>query len=220
MRSSFATFASPIDGEAAERPLLAVWLALALSLIVPLLPLFPVVGYLVHALAATERGDGFPAFFQDTRGLLRRSFAGSLCCLLFLGLPLVALLVTVNGIVTMDAGAGDVPTVQFLAGSTATLLAALLGFYLLPIALTTYGREQSLRRALSLGSFRDVGGHGAYFFGWTIGCAALTLAAGLAGGLFSVPQLGPLLGTLVLAYGILVTVGIWGRSIARARRRQ
>ncbi|MBO4248631.1 DUF4013 domain-containing protein [Halomicrobium sp. IBSBa] len=219
MRPSTTAATYPIAGDARERPLLAVWLSLALSFVVPVVPLLPVVGYVVRALTASERGDALPPFLADGRTLLRQSVGGSVLCVFFLGLPLAALLVTVYGVVTLDASAGDLPTGRILAGSTATLFVGLLGLYLLPIALTVYGQTGSLREAFSIAPFRSIGGHGAYFFGWTLGFVALTVTLGIGGSLLTFSRVGPLLGTFVFAYGFLVATYLWGRAIARARRR-
>jgi|GEM_PF-1880022 len=206
---------SPVDGPRGERPLLAVWIALALAVVVPVLPLVPVVGYLVRALAATARGDQMPPALSDARTLMGRSVGGSLLCLLCLGPPLAALLVTVYGLISTTGG--SVPRLRFLAGSTAVLLFGLLGLYLLPITLATYGTTGSLRSALSPSPLRPVAGHGAYFIGWTLGALVLAFAAGAGSALFAIPRLGPLLAAFVLAYGLLVTTFLWGRAVGRAR---
>ena len=218
MRPSIAAVTYPIAGDAAERPLLAVWLLLALSVVVPVLPAVPVVGYLVRVLAASERGDSIPAFLSDGRTLVRRSLGGVVVCLAFLGVPFAALLVTLYGIVTLEPGA-NAPVGRILAGSTAVLLVGVLGTYLAPISLTTYGREGSLRRAFSPAALRPVAGHAAYFFGWTLGFTALVVTVGVGGALFTLSRLGPLVGTFVLAYGLLVTAYLWGRAVERAKRR-
>ncbi len=218
MRPSTAAVAYPIAGEAAERPLLAVWLLFAVAVVVPVLPALPVVGYLVRVLAASERGDALPPFLADGRTLVRQSVGGVFACLVFLGVPFAALLVTVYGVVTLTPGA-DAPVGRVLVGSTAVLAAALVGLYLLPVSLAAYGQDGSLRRALSPGRLRPVAGHAAYFFGWTLGVTALVVAVGVGGALFTVTRIGPLFGTVVLAYGVLVAAYLWGRAIGRARRR-
>lgn len=218
MRPSIAAVSYPVAGEAGERPLLAVWLLLALSVVVPVLPAVPVVGYLVRALAASERGDSLPPFLADGRTLLRRSLGGLLVCLVFLGVPFAALLVTVYGIVTLEPGTNP-PAGRILAGSTVVLFVGLVGIYLAPVALTAYGRDGSLRRAFSGATLRPVAGHAAYFFGWTLGFTALVVTVGIGGALFTLSRIGPLAGTFVLAYGLLVTVYLWGRAVERARRR-
>ncbi|QWC18800.1 DUF4013 domain-containing protein [Halorubrum sp. 2020YC2] len=218
MRPSIAAATYPIAGDAAERPLLAVWLLLALSVALPVLPAVPVVGYLVRVLAASERGDAIPPFLSDARTLLRRSLGGLVVCLAFLGVPFAALLVTLYGVVTLEPGA-NAPVGRILAGSTVVLFVGLLGAYLAPISLTAYGRTGSLRRAFSSDALRPVAGHPAYFFGWTLGFTALVVTVGVGGALFSLSRIGPLAGTLVLAYGLLVTAYLWGRAGERARRR-
>lgn len=217
MDRSLGTLRYPIAGPVGERPLLATWIALALALFVPLLPLLPVVGYLVRTLVASERGESLPPFLTDASTLLRRSAGGAALCLLFLGPPLAAMVVTIYGVIFSTTGGGGVPTVRILAGSTAVLLVGLVALYLLPIALTTYGQSGSLRSAVSLSSLRSVGGHGAYFVGWTVGCVALCFAAALGRVLYVIPSVGPLLGMLPIAYGLLVTGHVWGRGIGRAR---
>lgn len=219
MRPSTAAATYPIAGEAAERPLLAVWLLLAFSFVVPVLPLVPVVGYMARVLAASERGDSLPPFFTDGRSLVRRSLGGSLVCVVLLGVPFAALLVTVYGVVTLEVGADGPPTGRILLGSTAVLLFGLAGLYVFPISLTSYGREGTLRDAFSPSTVRSVGSHGAYFFGWTLGFATLAVTLGVGGAFLTVSRVGPLLGTFVFAYGLLVAAYLWGRSIGRARRR-
>jgi len=219
MRPSIAAVTYPVAGDARERPLLAVWLLLALSVVVPVLPAVPVVGYLVRALAASERGDPLPPFFADWRTLLRRSLGGLIVCLAFLGVPFAALLVSVYGVVTLEPGA-NAPVGRILAGSTAVLFIGLIGTYLAPVSLTAYGRDGSLRRAFSPEALRPVAGHAAYFFGWTLGFTALVVTVGTAGALSTLSRIGPLAGTFALAYGLLVTAYLWGRAVERARRRR
>jgi len=218
MRPSTAAVAYPIAGDAAERPLLAVWLLFAVSVVIPVLPALPVVGYLVRVLAASERGDALPPFLADGRTLVWQSVGGVIAGLAFLGVPFAALLVTVYGVVTLTPGA-NAPVGRVLIGSTAVLVTALVGLYLLPVSLAAYGRDGSLRRALSLGTLRPVAGHAAYFFGWTLGVTALVVAVGIGGALFTVTRIGPLFGTFVLAYGVLVAAYLWGRAIERTKRR-
>jgi hypothetical protein len=217
MRRFIATVTYPIAGETAERPLLAVWIALALTFVIPLLPLLPVIGYLTRLLAASERGAELPPLLDHPTTLLRQSLGGSLLCLPFLVLPIAGLLVTVYGAVSMGGDTGDVPALRFLAGSTAVLFLGLLGFYLLPIALTIYGQNGSLRSAIALAALRRVASHGAYFAGWTAGCVVLSLAGALGMVLLDVHRIGPLLAAFPLAYGLLVTAHIWGRAISRTR---
>lgn len=205
----------PIEAETDERPFLAVWLAFAVAAVVPVLPLLPVVGYLPKALAASERGERLPAVLGDGRTLLRRAVGGSALCVLFLGPPLIALLVTIYGV--LFSSGGDVPQIRFLAGSTAVLLSGVVALYLLPIALTAYGREDSLRDALSPGRFREVGGHGAYFYRWTTGAVVLSLAGSAGGILGIVPGIGPVLTGAALAYGLLIAVYYWGRAVGGTR---
>ena len=218
MRPSTAAVTYPIAGDARERPLLAVWLLFALAVVVPVLPALPVVGYLVRVLTASERGEPMPPFLADWRTLLRRSLGGLVVCLVFLGIPFAALLVTLYGVVTLEPGA-NAPVGRILAGSTAVLFVGVLGTYLAPVALTVYGREGSLRRAFSVAALRPVAGHAAYFFGWTLGFTALVVAVGVGGALFTVSRAGPLFGTFALAYGLLVAAYLWGRAVERARRR-
>ncbi|WP_096592612.1 DUF4013 domain-containing protein [Halorubrum ezzemoulense] len=218
MRPSIAAVTYPIAGDAAERPLLAVWLLFALSVVVPVLPAVPVVGYLVRVLAASERGESIPPFLSEPRTLVRRSIGGAVVCLAYLGVPLAALLVTLYGVVSLEPGA-NAPVGRILAGSTAVLFLGILGTYLAPIALTVYGREGSLGGAFSPDAVRPVAGHAAYFVGWTLGFTALVVTVGVGGALFTLSRLGPLAGTLVLAYGLLVAAYLLGRAVERARRR-
>lgn len=216
-RAVVSTLRYPVAGEERERPLLALWILVLAGFVVPLVPLVPVVGYLIRVLDASDRGAPAPALFEDAWTLLRRGVGGTGLAVGFLAGPFLALLVTVYGAM-FGAGAfaaGGPSTLLVAAGSVVVLLFAVLGGYLLPIALFRYGRTGSLRAAVEARWLRGAATHGAYFAGWILGAAVAAAGAGLARALLSVPRVGPVLAALVLAHVAVVTCHLWGRALAR-----
>lgn len=211
----------PLAGDGGERPLVACWVCLALASLVPVLPAVVVVGYLARVADAGRTGAAAPAFFEQPLALLRRGIGGTAVAVGYLLVPVAALLVSVYG--AAASGRGEVPgfggTVTLYAGGTAVFCLFLLGVYLLPIGLTTYAREGSLRAAFDGGDLRRVGANAAYFWRWTVGLVTLSFAASVANLAGGVDGVGPLVAALVLAYGGVLAVRAWGRGVGEALER-
>lgn len=217
LASAVETLTYPISGPGRERPLVATWALVLAGFLLPLLPWILAVGYLVRVLDASDRGDPAPRFFADARAYLRDALGGTALTVLFLAGPFLALLITVYGARFGVEGVepGNTPTLLIYAGSTVVLAVALLGSYLLPVALFRFGRTGSLRSALSGRWLRLAGLHGAYFAGWTLGAVLGLTGVGLAVRLFSVGRIGPPIAALVLAHAGIVTAYVWGRALSR-----
>lgn len=218
-RAIARTLAHPVRGTAGEQPLLAVWVLVLAAMLVPLLPLVPVFGYLVRVLDASAREQPAPPLYRDIHSLLVTGFKALLVLLAYLAVPLAVLLVSVYGALSMstDPSSGLVSTVTFYGGSTAVFCISLVGTYLCPVGLWNLGASSSLRAAFDTASLRRVGGHAAYFASWSVGVVLLVVVLVVAAALGSIPRLGPIVGSLVVAYGSILTVHLWGRSIGEMR---
>lgn len=206
----------PLRGEAGERPLVACWVLLLLAGLVPVVPLVPLLGYLILVLAASARGESAPPLLDDGRRVLQRGLGGTALVVLFLGGPIAVLLITVYGASfgAREAAPSGTGVLVFYAGSTAVLFAALLAAYLLPIALLRYAGTGRLRGGLDVGALRTAATSAAYFRDWVAGAVATTTAATVASRLAALGRLGAVVAALVLAYALLVTAHLWGRSLA------
>lgn len=219
-----AALAWPLRGPGAERPVLATWLCLlaatlaAVVPLLPILPLLPVAGYGLRALVAGAEGDPAPRLLTDPGDLLRTGLGASVVAFGYLAVPAVVLAVTVTGLQSAPAvGTSDWLTLGLVAaGSTTVLFTALAGAYLCPVALTAYGREGTLRAAVDAGHLRRTGAHWAYFVDWTAAAVTLGVAGTLVRAAWSIQRLGPLVGTAVLAYALLLACHWWGRGVGRA----
>jgi hypothetical protein len=224
--------AYPFRGPKRERPVLATWVLFligtvvpvmphvpAVGLIVPLLAVLAAMGYLVRVLVASERGEPAPPLVPAPLALLRDGAGCLLVSVAYLAIPFVLLAVTVHGALFTDRvpDPGSPSTVAIYAGSTAVLVLSLLGAYLLPIGLATYGARGSLRAAFSRSSLWVVGTHAAYFAGWSVAFGTFGFVGAIAVALASAHAGGPVLATGLLAYVSLFTVHVLGRAIARAR---
>ena len=229
------SLAYPFRGPERERPVVATWVLFLVGTIVPILPVVPVVGwlvpigagvailgYLLRVLAASERGDPAPALLDRPLELVRSGLGGLLVTAVYLVVPFLLLLLSIYGAIYTDRvpDPNSFDAVTIYAGSTAVLALSLLGAYLLPIALSNYVGSGSLRTAFTRRDFRRVGINGAYFAGWTLAFVGLLSTIGLAAGIASLHRGGPVITTAILAYGSILSVFVWGRSLARARGRR
>ena len=209
----------PLAGEAGERPVVVGWILGMLAFIVPVVPLVPFLGYLVRVVGASERGDPAPPLRRDPRRLARESVAGLAVCTAYLLVPLVALAVTVYGAVTSEtADLAFVGSLPVYGGSTAVLVLALAGAYLLPVALSEVA-DGSVRGAFDRRRILPVAAHAAYFTRWTAGAVAFSLTVSVANLASDAPRVGPVVAGLALAYGSVLACHLWGRAVGAARSR-
>lgn len=219
-------------GPERELPVVTVWVCLLLAIAAPILRfvnalgllasvlfLLPVFGYVVRLLVASEDGEEAPSLLDDPLRLLRRGVGGFLVTFVYLAIPFVLLLVTIYGALYTEQtpDPNSFSSITIYAGSTAVLVLALTGAYLLPIALGSYGQERSLRAAFSWSRLRPVITKAAYFAGWTAGVGIFGFVTAIAVNLSSVHRGAPIVATAMVAYTLLFTVHVWGRALARAR---
>lgn len=213
-------FAYPITGEARERPLLACWVLVLLGFLVPFVPLIPLFGYLVRVLVRSADGDTeCPPFLTDGFELIRLGVGATVVLVCYLVVPLVLLLVTINGVLESSrALEGFTRTVIALSGSTVVLLLSLLAAYVLPLALTHYGRERRLRAAFDRSAISSLARRLNVFVGWVTALVVLTVGGAIGNALVTVSRVGPVLAALALAYTVVLASHHVGYAIARAER--
>lgn len=216
----FGTLAYPVSGATTERPLLACWVLVLLGFLVPVLPLIPFVGYLVRVLVVSARGDPDPpAFLDDLSGLVRLGLGGTVVAVGYLAVPVVLLLVTVNGALGFSGELdGFVESLLFFSGSTIVLTLSLVAVYLFPVALISYGRERRLRAAVDRATVLSLPRRLNVFVGWAIGFVVVSVGAGVATAVLGRFRLGPVLASLVVAYTLVLASQYIGRAVARAER--
>lgn len=216
----FGVFGYPVSGEERDRPLVAGWILVLLSFLVPVVPLIPFVGYLVRVIAAGAEGRPAPRIATDVAGLLKQGVGGAAVLIGYLTVPVLALVVTVYGATTRVTGpdSGPFETVLVYGGSTVVLSLFLLGLFLVPVGFAVYERE-GLRAAFSYGRLKPVAGHAAYFSRWMAGTVALVTAGALANVALQIHRAGPVVASLILAYGAILAAHVWGLGIRRTRER-
>lgn len=224
--------AYPFRGPERERPFLVLWILLLLAAAVPrlryvgavgvagsVLLSIPVVGYEVRLLVASEDGDPAPAILADPVALLRHGVGGLIVAACYLAVPFVPLAVTVYG--ALYAGRvpdpGSFSRLTVYAGSTAVLSVALVGTYLFPIGLATYGETGSLRSAFAGAALRGAATNGAYFAGWAAAVGTFGFVAAVAASVAGVTRAGPVVATALSAYALMLAAHVWGRALARVR---
>lgn len=219
-RDVVKTLAYPVAGETVERPLLAGWILVLLGFLVPILPLIPFLGYLVRVLVSSGAGDtGSPPFMGDGPDTIRLGVSAAAISVVYLAIPVGLLVVTVYGLIESPRVPRDFAgTLIFFSGTTVVLILSLLASYLLPVALTAYGRERRLGAAFD---YRTVG-HLArsidVFVGWAIAVAIAAVGAEVGLALLDLSALGPVLAALVFAYTAILTFHCLGGRIARAEQ--
>lgn len=216
----FGTLAYPISGATTERPLLASWILVLLALLVPVLPLIPLLGYLVRVLVRSADGEPDPpAFVTGLSDLLRLGIGATAVAVAYLTIPVVLLVVTVNGALEFSGELdGLVPGLLFFSGSTIVLVVSLLAAYLFPVALLAYGRERRLRAAVDRATLTSLARRLNVFVGWVLAFVVVSVGAGVARQLFGLTRLGPVLAALVAAYTLVLASHYFGRAVARAER--
>lgn len=216
----FGVFGYPVAGEDREWPVVVGWILFMISLVVPLVPLIPYVGYLVRVIAASSQGDSTPPIRTEPVRLLKQGVVGSVVVAAYLLLPGLGLLVTIYGASDRSSG-GDIgfsDSILFSAGSTAVLVFFLLAVFLVPVALTRF-EDDGFRAAFGIRRLTPVAGHAAYFSRWMAGAVALVLTAAFANVTFQIDRAGPVLASLLLAFGVILTCHLWGVGIRLARER-
>ncbi|NHN40799.1 DUF4013 domain-containing protein [Halorubellus sp. JP-L1] len=216
----FGVFEYPIAGKDREWPVVVGWILVMVSFVIPVAPLVPYLGYLVRVLAASSREDATPPIRTDPVGLLTQGILGSVIVATYLLPPVLALLVTVYG-ASERAGAVDVgfsDSLVLYAGSTVVLAVFLLAVFLVPIALARYA-DDGFRAAFGARGIAPVASHAAYFARWMAGTVALVLTAAFANVAVQVDRAGPVIASLVVAYGVVLAAHLWGVGVRLARER-
>jgi hypothetical protein len=214
--SRYGPFGYPLGGSGGDRPLVAGWILILASVLIPLLPALPFVGYLVRVIAASSRDGTAPPFFDRPLTLVRYTGGALLLSVVYLALPVAGLLITVYGLVNGTVSPDSAPTLLVYAGGTVVFTAFVVASYLLPAGLAGYARTDRLRDGLSGDWLRRTAGHAGYFTRWTGGMVALTLGASVANLLVAAGRSGVVVASLVVSYSLILTAHLWGRAVGKA----
>lgn len=220
----YGVFGYPLGGDERERPVLVGWILAMLGFLMgplALLPAVPFVGYLVRVIDATSRGEPAPPVGSDVRSLLRGGLVGVFVTVGYLAVPFLALLVTVYGALTAVEGSTLSFTEQLVVygGSTAVLLLFVTACFLVPAALAVSAGDRPARAAFSPTRLRPLAGHAAYFSRWMAGAVTFGMAVSLASVALQINRAGPIVASLVCAYGAILSAHLWGLGVRHARER-
>ncbi|MFC7071378.1 DUF4013 domain-containing protein [Halobaculum lipolyticum] len=196
-----------------------------LAAFVPVVPLIPVMGYLVRVLGAAGEADD-PAdlpTFRSPASLVRDGLVGGVLALGFCLVPVVLLVVTVGGALSGGAAGGPIdPTTPLgygvtLIGGTITLLLAVAVVYPLPAVIAGYARADPeagtltrVRTAFSRRRLRASVTSGRYFYAWTVGVVLLLFGAALAS---AGTRFTRLVGFFGLFYLEVAAAAAWSRGV-------
>lgn len=209
----------PFRGERAVDALLVGGALHLLTVYVPVVPLIPVLGYLLAVFvalsgrASTDRFESLPAF-PGVRDVVRTGLGGAVVVASYLLPAAVVLVVTVAGASQLSLAPGEVgvgTSLGFALGSTTSLLLAIACVYLLPAALANFLARGRIRAAFDTDVLLRAATHGAYFYDVLVGVVAGALLLVVAGATISFA-----VGFFVAFYAELVAVGYWSRGVNRA----
>jgi len=220
LAGAYRTISYPIAGDRGERPVLAGWILVLASFFVPVLPLVPLVGYLVRVLVSSAAAEsGTPAFVRDGIGLVRVGVGATMIFIAYAAIPLGVLLVTIYGLIESPRVPENlVETIAFFTGTTVAAVLSLLSSYLVPLAVTAYGRERRLRAAFAPAKVQPLARSREVFVAWAVAAVVTTVGVALSLELLSLSRLGSVLAALVVVYASILAVHRLGVGIARAER--
>ena len=137
-------------------------------------------GYLLRVGDATVRGDESVPGFGSPRELFGSGLRAWAVAAVYLGLPLLILLVTMQGVLGSGVGhdAGTAQRTALLVGSTVSLFLALAIAYVFPAALLNVARGGGPFASLDPRRVRPLLSSGAYFAAWMAAFVAGVLAWG------------------------------------------
>ena len=183
-----------------------------------LVPILPVLGYLVRVLDRTAGGDRDAPTFDDWETLTVDGLKALAIGIAYLLIPAVVMAAFV-GTGTLLAAATRfeaIGAVLVLAGSVLTMLVGLAVWYVLPAALTRFARVGSLGAAFELRAIEPVLRSGTYARGWLY-ALAIFVAGGIVVGLVgSVPILGWLAAPFLAFYVEVSAYYVYGQSYGEA----
>lgn len=192
------------------------WPALV-AVAVAAVPATALLGYLLRVGDATVRGEEAVPEFGSAGDLLRDGVRAWVVAAVYLGLPMVVLLVTVQGVlgsgIDPDAGTGQRTAV--LVGSTVSLFLALAVAYVFPAALLNVARGGGTVASLDPRRVRPLLSSGAYFAAWMAAFVAGVLAWGLTLGALRSYTVGGVLSVFAAFYFHLVAARYVGLAYAR-----
>jgi hypothetical protein len=181
-----------------------------------LIPLFPVLGYVVRVLRRTSTGDDRPPAFDDWEDL---TVTGAKAFVVQLGYGIVPAVLAavfvgaaVLGAVSGSEGAAAVGGVVAAVGILLAVVLGLVAMYLTPAAIANFAEKGTVRAGFAFGDLRPVWTSSTYAKAWLLGFVVV-VAAGVVGGIVGVvPVLGQILTAFVTFYALVAATYIVGHA--------
>jgi hypothetical protein len=176
-------------------------------LLLPLLAMFPVMGYLVRLIREVRAGAEVPPTFGDWEALFSDGlkvfvigFAYTLVPIILYAVLFFGFLAGVAGATQADLGGVSVlvTLVVLVLGLVAFVVSLLVG-YVLPAGIYEFARTEEVGAAFKLGQLRAIVMTREYAVGWLVGVAALFIGNVIAN-LLSIVLIGLLLFPWILFY--------------------
>ena len=176
-----------------------------------LVPLFPVLGYVVRVLRATMAGGETPPEFEGWGDLTVDGLKAFAIAFVYGVVPGIVVLVFGGlGLLGVVFGSGgDGPTLGAALGGLTALVGLLVGFalslvaaYVVPAALANYAETGRVGAAFDFGALRPILTSGTYANAWLIGLAIVVAAGAVSSLLNVVPFLGTAVGAFVSFYAL------------------
>lgn len=183
-----------------------------------LVPILPVLGYLVRVLDRTAGGDLDAPAFDDWETLVVDGLKALAIGIAYLLVPAVVLAAFV-GTGTLVAATTDfdaLGAVLILAGTALTLVAGLAVWYVLPAALARFARVGSMGAAFEFRAIEPVLRSSAYAWGWLYALVILVGGGVVVGAIASVPILGWITAPFVAFYVQVAAYYAYGRGYGEA----
>jgi hypothetical protein len=176
-------------------------------LLLPLLAIFPVMGYLVRLIRDVRAGAEEPPTFGDWEELFSDGLKVFVISLVYSIVPIIMYAILFFGWFAAVAGAAQtdaggltalITLVVFALGLVAFLLSLLVG-YALPAGIYEFARTDEVGAAFKLGELRSIVLTSEYAVGWLVGVAALFIG-NLVANLLSIVLIGLLLFPWIIFY--------------------
>lgn len=179
-----------------------------------LVPILPVLGYLVRVLDRTADGDDEAPTFEDWEALVVDGLKTLAIAIAYLLVPLALVLVFAGGgaLVASATSLDSLGALLALAGSALGLVAGLAVWYILPAAIARFANDGSLGAAFELRALEPVLRSGAYARGWLYGFVINVVGAAFVGALAAIPILGWIAAPFLAFYVQVAATYAYGRG--------
>ena len=179
-----------------------------------LVPVLPMLGYLVRVLDRTAEGETEAPTFDDWESLFVDGLKALAIGIAYLLVPLAILLafVAIGAITTGATNLEALGAVLILAGLALTLVTGLAIWFVLPAAITRFAREGTMGAAFEFRALEPVLRSGTYARGWLYGFVIMFVGGLIVGGLAAIPILGWIAAPFLAFYVQVSAYYAYGRA--------